>query len=54
MSNNDRYNVVKFYKEQGKKPRVVMYSLTLEEAQKHCRREDTHGEDWFDEYTRDT
>lgn len=29
---------------------VIKRGLTLEEAQAHCRREDTHGPDWFDGY----
>lgn len=29
---------------------VIATGLTLEEAQAHCRREDTHGEGWFDGY----
>lgn len=29
---------------------VVATGLTLEEAQAHCSREDTHGEGWFDGY----
>jgi hypothetical protein len=28
----------------------VAFGLTLEEAQEHCQREDTHGEGWFDGY----
>jgi hypothetical protein len=29
---------------------TIKTGLTLEEAQEHCRREDTHGEGWFDGY----
>jgi hypothetical protein len=29
---------------------VVKAGLTLEEAQEHCNREETHGEGWFDGY----
>ena len=28
----------------------IKHGLTLEEAQEHCRRDDTHGDGWFDGY----
>ena len=30
--------------------RTIKTGLSLEEAQEHCRREDTQGKDWFDGY----
>jgi hypothetical protein len=30
---------------------VVKTGLSLEEAREHCKREDTHGDGWFDGYT---
>ena len=45
------YRVVRFYRETWLTPQEVVKSgLTLVEAQEHCSREDTHGEDWFDGY----
>jgi hypothetical protein len=30
---------------------TVRTGVTLEEAQEHCQREETHGDGWFDGYT---
>jgi hypothetical protein len=30
---------------------IIDTGLSLEEAQEHCNREDTHGPGWFDGYT---
>ena len=54
MSDNDRYKIVKFYRDPTKKPRVVKRGLTLIEAKAHCNRADTHGDGWFDAFTRDS
>lgn len=35
------------------KNKVIARGLTLEEAQEHCRRDDTHGNGWFDGYERE-
>jgi hypothetical protein len=32
---------------------VLVRGLTLEQAQEHCQREDTHGDGWFDGYDED-
>jgi hypothetical protein len=29
---------------------TIATGLTLEEAQAHCQRKDTHGDGWFDGY----
>ena len=42
------YKIVRFqFKGENE---VVQTGLTLEEAQEWCRREDTHGDGWFDGY----
>jgi hypothetical protein len=47
------YKIVKYYQDANKKARVIRTGLTLEEAQAHCRRPDTHNiaEGWYDGYT---
>ncbi|AEJ40915.1 hypothetical protein TPY_2755 [Sulfobacillus acidophilus TPY] len=50
------YRIVRFYRDTVQPSRVIKRGLTLEEAQAHCRRDDTHGFDehgnvvWFDGY----
>lgn len=43
------YKIIRFHFDDDSE--VIKTGLTLEEAQAHCRREDTHGEGWFDGYT---
>lgn len=42
------YVVIRF--RQDGEDEIILRGVTLDEAQAHCRREDTHGEGWFDGY----
>lgn len=42
------YKIIRFRFNGNSK--VIKRGLTLEQAQAHCQREDTHGEGWFDGY----
>jgi hypothetical protein len=42
------YKIIRF--RQDGENEVIRGGLTLEEAQEHCRREDTRGNGWFDGY----
>jgi len=42
------YKIIKFTFNGS--PRLITRGLTLEEAQAHCSRDDTHGEGWFHGY----
>lgn len=44
----ERYSIIRFYREGGRT--VEATGLTLEQAQTHCRRDDTRGDGWFDGY----
>jgi hypothetical protein len=46
----EKYNIVRFYKKSGKR-KIIIYGLTLKQAQSWCSREYTHKEGvWFDGY----
>ena len=47
------YKIVRFYApHKNRENEVRKRGLTLEEAQEHCQREDTHeAGEWFDGYT---
>ena len=50
------YKIVRFYRDENHpdNKKVIKRGLTEEEAQEHCRREDTHEKGvWFDGYTYD-
>ena len=47
------YRIVRFFQERDKDKEVITRGQTLEQAQAHCSREDTHGEGWFDGYERE-
>ena len=49
MENNQTYKIVRFYSD-GRPNEVIVRGLTLEQAQTHCHRADTRGDDWFDGY----
>jgi len=49
------YKIIRFRKDSDGFPKrtnkVIKRGLSETEAQQHCQREDTHGENWFDGYT---
>lgn len=47
------YKIIRFYRE-DKPSELVKIVGTLEEAQEWCRRDDTHGDGWFDGYSQTT
>jgi hypothetical protein len=50
---NDKYMIVRFYRKEGKKNKVMKTGLTLEQAQAHCSDGKTHkAGEWFDGYTK--
>ena len=49
----ETYKIIRMYRDSNKDSIIVDTGLTLEEAQAHCRREDTHGDGWFDGYEKE-
>lgn len=46
------YAVYRYFRD-DKPAELLVGGLTLEQAQEHCKRDDTHGDDWFDGFTAD-
>lgn len=44
------YLIVRMYQDDNRASRTIKRNLTLAQAQAHCKRDDTHGEGWFDGY----
>ncbi len=44
------YKITRFYQDPDRDSDVIVRGLTLEQAQAHCQRDDTHGDGWFDGY----
>jgi hypothetical protein len=42
------YTIIRFHQDAPRE--VIATGLTLDEAQAHCRSDDTHGDGWFDGY----
>lgn len=47
---DELYDIVRFYADDNKPSEVIERGVSLEEAQLHCKRIDTHGDGWFDGY----
>lgn len=42
------YRIVRYSRHTGGHRRVIRNNVTLTEAQTHCARKDTSGDNWFD------
>jgi hypothetical protein len=50
-TNPTTYKIVRFSQDLDGENKVIKTGLTLDEAQEWCKRDDTHGDGWFDGYT---
>lgn len=50
------YKIVRFCFDEAdpRNKSIIRTGLTLDEAQAHCQRDDTHGDGWFDGYDEET
>lgn len=49
---SDTYRIVRFFRD-DRDTKTITSGLNLADAKAHCAREDTHGDGWFDAYTRE-
>ena len=57
MSNQsvgDTYKIIRYFAGRSKRAVTIKTGVTLEEAQEHCQRDDTHEDGvWFDGWTKE-
>lgn len=56
LDGSPTYRIIRYYQDDDRASEPQARGLTLAQAQAHCQRDDTHGEDenglgWFDGYT---
>lgn len=54
----NNYRIERLFFDENKKKKIIKTGLTLQQAQEHCQRDDTHAKPdkngiraWFDSYT---
>ena len=47
-----RYNIVRYFRNQKRRRKILHRGVSLAVAQLHCRNPRTEGEGWFDGYER--
>jgi len=50
--NNKTYKIIRFFEEHNENE-TIKEGLSIEDAKLWCSREDTHGEGWFDGFTKE-
>lgn len=46
------YRIERFFRD-DRDTEIIVRGLTREQAQAHCQRDDSHGDGWFDGFTRE-
>lgn len=52
VDGEETYTIVRFFTDDTPR-QIILEGCTLEEAQDHCKRDDTRGDGWFDGYEKE-